>query len=103
MEIVRTIYDNNEMLEYIKSGKADYFGFASEEELWEDRILFRTHRYAEFTCCIDYVCSEDGKDSTDKIIYVLLKLRATFRDWEDEKVLVQVKEFINTFNNNEIN
>lgn len=98
-EVVRVIYSNEDILDYIKSGKADYFGFGSEEELWQDRILFRPNRYAEFVCCIDYIYSEDDRERAERVTYVLLKLRSLFQDWEDEKILKQVREFISTFTN----
>lgn len=98
-EVVKVISSNEDIFNYIKSGEADYFGFSSEEELWQDRILFRPNRYTEFVSCIDYVYSEDGRERAVRVTYILLKLKSLFRDWEDEKILKQVRKFISTFTN----
>ena len=99
-EIVRTVHNNPEVFEYIKNGKADYFGFDDSEELWEDQLLFRCHKYAEFITCTDYMIVETELERINRVQYILLKLRTTFQDLEGEKVLEKVKEFISTFTTN---
>lgn len=102
-EIVRTVHNNPEVLEYIKSGKADYFGFDSSEELWEDQLLFRPNKNAEFITCTNYLNVDNEVERIDLVQYVLCKLGAIFQDLEDEKVLEKVREYISTFTNNETN
>ena len=102
-EVVKTVHNNPEVLEYIKSGKADYFGFDFSEELWVDQLLFRHNRYTEFTICTDYIFGESELETIEQVQYVLCKLGATFQDLEDEKVLEKVREYISTFTNNETN
>ena len=102
-EIVRTVHNNPEVLKYIKSGKADYFGFDSSEELWEDQLLFRPNKNAEFIICTDYLTVDNEVERIDLVQYVLCKLGATFRDLEDERVLEKVREYLYTFTNYEKN
>lgn len=99
-EIVRTVHSNPEVFEYIKRGKANYFGLDSSEELWEDQLLFRCNKYAKFITCTDYMIVDSELERIDRVQYVLLKLRTTFQDSEDEKVLEKVRESISTFINN---
>lgn len=103
-EIVKTVHSHPEVLEYIKSGKADYFGFDENGELEGDQLLFRSHRYAEFMTCTKYlaVLLVEG-ERISAIQYILSKLEATFRDLEDEKVLEKVREYISTFTNSKTN
>lgn len=96
-EISRTIENNDDICDYIISGKATYFGFDPEQELWEDRVLFRPNRDAQFVCCIDYISNLDDRQRAEKVTYMLTKLKTTFRDLQDEKVLEEVRKFISTF------
>lgn len=99
-EIVRTVHNNPEVFDYIKSGKADYFGFDSSEELWEDQLLFRCSKYTKFITCTDYMIVETELERISGVQYILLKLRTTFQDLEDEKMLEKVRDFISTFTTN---
>lgn len=102
-EVVKTVHSNPEVLEYIKSGKADYFGFDISEELEVDQLLFRHNRYAEFTICTDYIFGESELETIEQVQYVLCKLETTFRDLEDEKVLEKVRDYLSTFTHNKTN
>jgi hypothetical protein len=98
-EIVKTVHNHPEVLEYIKSGKADYFGFDENEELERDQLLFRSCRYAEFMTCTDYLATDNEVERIGLVQYVLGKLESTFRDLQDEKVLKKVREYISIFTN----
>jgi hypothetical protein len=99
-EILRAITSNPKVFNYIKSGKADYFGIDEEEEMWEDIVLFRPNKYAQFINCFEYISVELDIERADRVQYLLIKLKTTFRDLEDEKVLNRVRDFISTFTNN---
>ena len=79
-EIVKTVHNNPEVLEYIKSGKADYFGFDLSEELEVDQLLFRSNRYGEFITCTDYLTVDSEAERIVSVQYVLCKLESAFRD-----------------------